>query len=52
MGLARLPESVQSLYAELLDQLRAADAGDAVGGYGTSMWLTTFLTPVTFAASS
>ena len=32
MAFARLPESVQSLYAELLDQLRVADAEDAVGG--------------------
>jgi len=29
---ARLPESVQTLYAELLDQLRSADAEDAVAG--------------------
>lgn len=32
MPFTRLPESVQSLYAELLDQLQVADAEDAVGG--------------------
>ncbi|MDP9360839.1 MAG: GSU2403 family nucleotidyltransferase fold protein [Acidobacteriota bacterium] len=32
MSFIRLPESVQTLYAELLDQLRAADAEAALGG--------------------
>src|SRR5258708_8145836 len=32
MAFDRLPESVQTLYAELLDQLRAADAEAAVLG--------------------
>jgi hypothetical protein len=32
MAFVRLAETVQSLYAELLDQLRAADAEDAVSG--------------------
>ncbi len=32
MSFIRLPESVQTLYAELLDQLRAADAEAAVAG--------------------
>src|SRR5260370_42323877 len=32
MTFVRLPESVQSLYAELLDQLRIADAEAAVNG--------------------
>jgi len=32
MAFVRLPESVQTLYAELLDQVRAADAETAIGG--------------------
>ncbi|MCA1732199.1 MAG: hypothetical protein LC732_01190 [Acidobacteria bacterium] len=32
MAFTRLPESVQTLYAELLDQMRVADAEAAVGG--------------------
>jgi hypothetical protein len=32
MGYTRLPESVQTLYAELLGQVRAADAEAALGG--------------------
>jgi len=32
MAFVRLPESVQTLYAELLDQVRAADAEAAMGG--------------------
>ena len=32
MGYLRLPESVQTLYAELLEQVRAADAEAALGG--------------------
>lgn len=32
MAFMRLPESVQTLYAELLDQLRVADAEAAIGG--------------------
>lgn len=32
MAHSRLPEAVQTLYAELLDQLRSADAEAAVGG--------------------
>jgi hypothetical protein len=32
MGYVRLPESVQTLYAELLGQVRAADAEAALGG--------------------
>ncbi|MGH9456325.1 MAG: GSU2403 family nucleotidyltransferase fold protein, partial [Thermoanaerobaculia bacterium] len=37
MPFARLPETVQTLYAELLDELRAADAEAAAGAVGGSL---------------
>lgn len=37
MAFLRLPEMMQTLYAELLDQLRVADAAAAAGGVGGSL---------------